>query len=94
MAAMVQRYLLLATPIISLLKEFDMIDLILSNRELEILRRTSASLDAFKWASEQTCYKYNSLDIATADVMIRLLELKLEQLSNPTSDDLLDSLRV
>ena len=92
MAAMVQRYLLLATHIISLLKEFDMIDLILSNRELEILRRTSASLDAFKWASEQTCY--NSLDIATADVMIRLLELKLEQLSNPTSDDLLDSLRV
>ena len=69
MAAMVERYLLLAAPITSLLKEFNMIDLVISNRELEILRGTSASLDAFKWANEQTCS--NSLDIATADVMIQ-----------------------
>ena len=92
MAAMVEIYLLLATPITSLLKEFNMIDLVLSNRELEILRGTSASLIAFKWVSERTCS--NSLDIATADVMICFQELKLEQLSNPTSDALLDSLRV
>ena len=63
MVAMVERYLLLATPITSL---------VLSKRELEILRGTSATLDAFKWASEQTCS--NSLDIASAaDVMIRFL---------------------
>ena len=87
MAAMLERYLLLATPITSLLKEFNKTDLVLSTRELDILRATSASLEAFKWASEQTCS--NSLDLATADCMIRFLELKLEQLLNPTKSTVL-----